>query len=351
MSSDASNLPMYQEFFLKERNIKLETEIFEGSSVAFQGYHETFKKKVFVKFIPIPWDNDQNIEHEVETLIKLRDKQNIVNVFDSFIDAQTGSQLVIVTEYLEGNTLDKFCGLSQISLKQAIDIVMELIVGVSDVHNLGLVHRDLKLENIIYDGNKPIIVDLGSVKSIGAKVLMEDPIPYMYRSSEVFLKGIYSIQSDIYQIGLILFQLVNGSLPTDIEYYAELSKVKLDLENTYQEGIKQLKKLVAKDQLINVIPPLPIYCSKINRVIINAIKLRYKTLDSFYKDLSKIKSEVPDWVIQSESEYLCKEWRRKKYRVVKNEEGYRIFNQTLIRTRELIQVSSSSELNKYFQNI
>ncbi|MCR8845306.1 protein kinase [Paenibacillus sp. SC116] len=351
MSSDASNLSMYQDFFLKERNIKLETEIFEGSSVAFQGYHETFKKKVFVKFISIPWEEDQNIEHEVETLIKLRDKQNIVNVFDSFIDSQTGSQLVIVTEYLEGKTLDKFCGLSQISLKQAIDIVMELIVGVSDVHNLGLVHRDLKLENIIYDGSKPIIIDLGSVKSIGAKVTIEDPIPYMYRSSEVFSKGIYSIQSDIYQIGLILFQLVNGLLPADVEFYAQLGKGKLGPENIYEEGIKQLMKLVTKDQLINVIPKLPIYCLKINRIINNAIKLRYKTLDSFYKDLSKTKSEVPDWVIQSDSEYLCKEWKRKKYRVVRNEEGYRIFSQTLIRTKELVQVKSSLELNKFFQNI
>lgn len=45
MSSDTSNLSMYQDFFLKERNIKLEKEIFEGSSVAFQGYHETFKKR------------------------------------------------------------------------------------------------------------------------------------------------------------------------------------------------------------------------------------------------------------------------------------------------------------------
>ncbi|MBO3283528.1 protein kinase [Paenibacillus sp. FSL M8-0228] len=351
MSSDTSNLSMYQDFFLKERNIKLEKEIFEGSSVAFQGYHETFKKKVFVKFIPIPWDEGQNIEHEVETLINLRNKQNIVNVFDSFIDSQTGSQLVIVTEYLEGHTLDKFCGLSQISLKQAIDIIMELIVGVSDVHNLGLVHRDLKLENIIYDGIKPIIIDLGSVKSIGAKVLIEDPIPYLYRSSEVFSKGIYSIQSDIYQIGLILFQLVNGTLPTDVESYAKLSKVKLDPDNTYQEGIKQIIKLVTNDRLINVMPQLPIYCSKINRVINNAIKLRYKTLDAFYKDLAKTKSEVPDWIVRSDSEYLCKDWRRKKYKVVKNEQGYRIFNQTLIRTRELVQVNTSLELNKFFQNI
>lgn len=347
-----TEMSMYQEVYLNERNIKLEQRIDEGSGVSFQGYHENFKKKVFVKFIPIPWDEEYLIESEVEALINLKDKKNIVSVYDAFFDVKTESQLVIVTEYLEGNTLDKFCGLKNISLRQAIDIAMEILIGLSEIHKLGLVHRDLKLENIIYDGIKPIIIDLGSVKTINSKVHNGDPIPHLYRSSEVYNKSVYTVKSDLYQVGLILYQLINGAFPLEQEFYAKMLNKNESSSNEQDDARFLIKKLVTRDRFLSIIPQEPIYCIKVNRVINNAIKLRYQTLDAFYKELTKLKGEVPDWIKENKSgDYLCREWKKSKYRIVQDSTNFLIYKLGVLRARHVGTANSTVELNKYFQAI
>ncbi|OME73993.1 hypothetical protein BK120_32465 [Paenibacillus sp. FSL A5-0031] len=347
-----SEISMYQEIFLNERNIKLERRIDEGSGVSFQGYHENFKKKVFVKFIPNPWDEGQSIQSEVDALINLKDKRNIVSVYDAFFDAKTESQLVIVTEYLEGNTLDKVCGLNNISLRQTLDIAMEILIGLNEIHNLGLVHRDLKLENIIYDGIKPIIIDLGSVKATNSKVHHNDPIPHLYRSSEIYNKSIYSVKSDIYQVGVIMYQLINGAFPLEQDFYASMLKKSEVSSSKQQDAEKQIKKLVTSGKLLTIVPQEPIYCTKLKRVINNAIKLRYRTLDEFYKELTRLKGEIPDWTKDNTTgDYFCKEWKKNKYRVVQVDTEFKIYKHSVLRSRQVSNASSTVELNKYFQTI
>ena len=188
--SDAE-FEIYQNTFLRGRNIKLLRRIKDGSCVSFIGHHETFNKDVFVKFVPIPDDEEKSIETEVNALVQLRDKKHVVNVIDAFYDNATDSCLVIITDYLAGPTLDKVCGLNGISTYNVMDIISNILCGLGSFHKDGLVHRDLKLENLILEAGAPVIVDLGSVKKADSRVVEDDPITFLYRSPEVFFEAKY----------------------------------------------------------------------------------------------------------------------------------------------------------------
>ncbi|MBT2727475.1 protein kinase [Bacillus sp. ISL-75] len=346
-----STIDLYQDTYLKERNIRLIREIEGGStSSTYEGYHENFGKKLFVKFIPVPWQEGENIDDEVKALISLKGKKNIIEVLDAFYDAATDSQLVIITEYLEGDTLDKYCGLQNVSIKRAIDITMEALYAVGQIHSNGLVHRDIKLENIVYNRNVPIVVDLGSVKTPNSKVKIDDPIPYLYRSSEVFTKSIYSIRSDLYQLGLVLFQLINGKLPLDPMFYATRLKGNYEVGELDKVANMEVMKLVTKNKLIGTIEHNPFFCSKIKRVVHNALTLRYQSSDAFYKDLTTLKASIPDWYQSDDVTYHCS-WNKKKYEVVKENGGFKIYKVGMVRKKELHFEKTGEAVNRFIQKI
>lgn len=348
-----SEIEIYQDVILRGRNIKLLRQIAEGSCVSFIGRHENFKKEVFVKFVPIPYDEENSIESEVSALVQLRDKKHVVNVIDAFYDNATDSYLVIITDYLNGPTLDKVCGLKEISIYKAMDVVSNILCGLGSFHQDGLVHRDLKLENVILEAGSPVIVDLGSVKKTDSKVFEDDPITFLYRSPEVFYDLKYGYKSDLYQVGLLLFQLINGKLPLEYEAYARTSKKGYDESNVIKQGKAQIVKMAFQGKLVEIIDESPVYCSQISKVVSNALALRYKTIDHFYKDVYKVKSSIPNWSASDSTlkTFVCEGWRNGKYKIIHEDEGFRIIKIGMIRNRDLGTVASKNALNKYFQQI
>lgn len=344
---------VYQNTILRGRNLKLLRKIKDGSCDSFVGRHETFNKDVFVKFVPIPYDQEKSVEAEVNALVCLRDKKHVVNVIDAFYDKATDSYLVIITDYLPGQTLDKACGLNGISVHKAMDIVSDILCGLSSFHKDGLVHRDLKLENIILVEGSPVIVDLGSVKKVDSKVCEDDPITFLYRSPEIFHELKYGYKSDLYQVGLLLFQLINGKLPLEYEAYARASKKGFDENNVIKQGKAQIVKMASQGKLVEIIDESPVYCSQISRIVSNALTLRYKTVDHFYKDVYKVKSSIPDWSASNTTskDYVCEGWRNGKYKIVPEPEGFRIVKIGIFRNRDLRTVANKNELNRYFRQM
>lgn len=344
---------VYQNTILRGRNIKLLRKIADGSCDSFVGRHETFKKDVFVKFVPIPYDQEKSIEAEVNALVRLRDKKHVVNVIDAFYDKATDSYLVIITDYLSGPTLDRMCGLNGISVHKAMDIISGVLCGLGSFHNNGLVHRDLKLENVIFEAGSPVIVDFGSVKKADSKVVEDDPITFLYRSPEVFYELKYGYKSDLYQVGLLLFQLINGKLPLEYEAYARTSKKGYDEKNVIKQGKAQIVKMASQGKIVEIIDESPVYCSQISKIVSNALALRYKTVDHFYKDVYNAKSSIPDWSALNSTikDYACEGWRNGKYKIAPEAEGFRIFKIGIFRNRDLGTVASKNELNKYFRQM
>lgn len=105
------------------------------------------------------------------------------------------------------------------SAHTAIDTALGICNGVSAIHSLRMLHRDLKPGNIVLQAGSPQIADFGSVRalSMGASEVSASQHSILFRPPESFATGQYGFAGDIYQIGLVIYQLLGGALPYDGE--------------------------------------------------------------------------------------------------------------------------------------
>lgn len=104
--------------------------------------------------------------------------------------------------------------------ERAKTIIYQIMLGVRYLHGFGIVHRDLKLENIMMTESSekgcPKIVDFGLSKIIGPSETATEPFGTLgYVAPEVLKKSPYSFSCDIWSMGCILYALLSGSLPFD----------------------------------------------------------------------------------------------------------------------------------------
>jgi len=107
------------------------------------------------------------------------------------------------------------------------------MLGVRYLHSFGIVHRDLKLENIMMtesnESGQPKIVDFGLSKIIGPSETATEPFGTLgYVAPEVLKKSPYSFSCDIWSLGCILYALLSGSLPFDHNEQKELMRMTMD---------------------------------------------------------------------------------------------------------------------------
>lgn len=107
------------------------------------------------------------------------------------------------------------------SAHSAIDTALGICNGVSAIHALRMLHRDLKPGNIVLQAGAPQIADFGSVRALsqGSSEVKASQHSVLFRPPESFATGQYGFAGDIYQIGLVTYQLLGGALPYDGESY------------------------------------------------------------------------------------------------------------------------------------
>lgn len=114
------------------------------------------------------------------------------------------------------------------SVCAAIDTMLGICRGISVIHAARLLHRDIKPANIVIDGGKPRIADFGSVIAIpeGQHDVHASRHSILYRPPESFTTDRYSIKGDIYQLGILTYQLLGGELSYNGENYFSNSEVR-----------------------------------------------------------------------------------------------------------------------------
>jgi serine/threonine protein kinase len=117
--------------------------------------------------------------------------------------------------------------------ERAKSIMFQIIQGVHYLHSFGIVHRDLKLENIMMSDQKeqasPKIVDFGLSKIIGPNETANEPFGTLgYVAPEVLKKQPYTFSCDIWSLGCILYALLSGSLPFDHNDQKELMRMTME---------------------------------------------------------------------------------------------------------------------------
>lgn len=122
----------------------------------------------------------------------------------------------LVMEYIEGVPLTHFCREHQLPLAARIDLFLQLLEGVQHAHQRGVIHRDLKPANVLVIGNErthPKLIDFGIASSEGHTDGQAGTPEYMSPEQSDSTLGALDIRSDIYSLGVMLFELLTGERP------------------------------------------------------------------------------------------------------------------------------------------
>lgn len=139
---------------------------------------------------------------------------NVVNVFDQGQDADSA---YLVMEYLPGITLRELLQeYGALTSEQTMDIAQAVLAGLSAAHKAGIVHRDLKPENVLLaDDGRIKIGDFGLARAASANTATGKALlgTIAYLSPELVTRGIADTRSDIYAVGIMMFEMLTGEQP------------------------------------------------------------------------------------------------------------------------------------------
>ena len=184
------------------------------------GIHKKTNQKVAIKIINKSSLKSQEdielIKSEID-IMKLCHHPNIIRLLDHF---ENSEYIFIVMEYISGGTLTQFLKKRyfNFSESQAANIINQIGQGLKYLHSYGIVHRDLKTENIMMtqlnDNGIIKIMDFGLSKIVGPKEGLIDGYGTLnYVAPEVLLREPYNKEIDIWSLGIILYLFLCGHVP------------------------------------------------------------------------------------------------------------------------------------------
>lgn len=207
------------------QNYRILSKIGEGGmGYVYLGEHITLHRKAAIKFLNPVFAKDPEIKsrflNEGYTLAQLN-HNNIVALYDF---ADLGNELFLVLEYVEGNPLDVFIERinGPIPENVTIGIFKQILAGFSFAHSKGVIHRDIKPSNIILKPDyTPKILDFGIAKlltSNRAFTKAGDKVgTVLYMSPEQVRGSDVDVRSDIYSLGITLFEMLTGKRAYDLD--------------------------------------------------------------------------------------------------------------------------------------
>ena len=137
-----------------------------------------------------------------------------------------GGHLYLVMEWIDGAPIDLFCRRQDLRLRQRLRLFLDVCSAVSYAHQQLIVHRDLKPSNILVTGDgTPKLLDFGIAKVLEPALLPSQsaltvsgqrPMTPLYASPEQLVGGTITAATDVYGLGLLLFELLTGRRPFDL---------------------------------------------------------------------------------------------------------------------------------------
>ncbi len=198
---------------------------------------------------------------------------NIVSIFDVGDDEGI---YYIVMELIEGITLKEYISKKgRLSVKEATSIAIQVCMGLEAAHNHGIVHRDVKPQNIMisHDG-KVKVTDFGIARAASSDTFSSNVMGSVHYSSPEQVRGGYSdTKSDIYSLGVTLYEMVTGRVP-------------FDGENTVAIAIKHLQEEMVPPSVYE--PDLPYSLEQIIfKCTQKSVNRRYSKMGEVIRDLKR----------------------------------------------------------------
>ena len=263
--------------------------------------------KILSPYLAAP-DSLHRFRRERELLARA-EHPNIARLLDGGMSAQGEPYLVM--EYVEGVRLDRYCTEHRLSIRQRLQLFLKVCAAVSAAHQYLVVHRDLKPSNILVTSDgEPKLLDFGIAKLIDAEAGLEQTatanlfLTPMYASPEILRGQPATVASDIYSLGVVLYELLAGRRPFDA---AKLSPVALMEAVTHEDAPRPSAVAAAErgERLDN----------DLDSVVLKALagnpEERYASAAQFADDIRRYLEGQPVTAVQSTWTYVARKFIRR----------------------------------------
>mgnify|MGYP005952498693 FL=1 len=189
-----------------------------GMSDVYKAKDLTLGRFVAIKVLKAEFSEDINFvtkfRSEAQAAAGL-EHPNIVNIYD--VGSENGLHYIVM-EYVEGITLKTYIEKKgQLSFKEAVSIAIQVGRGIEAAHNKNIVHRDIKPQNtMISTEGKVKVTDFGIARAATSNTISSDVMGSVhYSSPEQARNGFVDGKSDIYSLGIVMYEMVTGRVPFD----------------------------------------------------------------------------------------------------------------------------------------
>ena len=259
-----------------------------GMGIVYKAQDLNLDRFVALKFLPPAFSLDEETKqrfiHEAKSASSLQ-HQNICTIHEidetDDLPAVAGGQLFICMDCYEGETLRKKIKSGLLKIDEAVEISIQVSQGLSAAHEKGIIHRDIKPANIfITDRNEVKILDFGLAKSSAyTKITRMDSTKgtIAYISPEQAQGKEATQQSDIWSLGVVMYEMLTGQLPF---------KGDIDQVIIYSILDKEPEKITSLN------PEIPLELENIvSKALEKNLDLRYQNIEEMLADLMSFKNK------------------------------------------------------------
>lgn len=208
---------------------------------------------------------------------------NVVNVYDV---GEENDVYYIVMELVEGITLKKYIEKkARLSVKEAISIAIQVSMGIEAAHNNHIIHRDIKPQNIIISKEGKVkVTDFGIAKAATSNTITSNVMGSVHYTSPEQARGGYSDEkSDIYSLGITMFEMLTGRVP-------------FNGETTVAIAIKHIQEPLPSPR--EYIPEIPVSVEQI------VFKCCQKSPDRRYQTMADLVADLKQSLINPDEDFV-----------------------------------------------
>ncbi|MDH4271343.1 MAG: protein kinase, partial [Candidatus Aminicenantes bacterium] len=255
-----------------------------GMGRVYKVFDTDIKEKIALKLLRPEITLDKETVERFSNELKLARKISHRNVCRMFDLGKAEGTTFITMEFVAGEDLKKFIRKSgQLGAGRAVSIAKQVCEGLAEAHHLGVVHRDLKPQNIMVDedGNARIM-DFGIARSLrgkgitGAGVMIGTP---EYMSPEQVEGKEVDQRADIYSLGIILYEMLTGRVP-------------FEGDTPFTVGVKHKSEIPRDPRELNTQIP-----QDLGRLVLKCLEKdkakRYQTAEELHADLERVEQGLP----------------------------------------------------------
>ena len=232
-----------------------------GMGVVYKGVDTGLDRLVAIKVLTLDFAHNPELIERFRSEARAQANLNHTNITTLYAFLQAEGQCLIVMEYIEGETFeDLLVRRGKLPWKEAATVTRQALHGLGFAHAMGIIHRDIKPSNLMLTKTGTVkVMDFGIAKALGGSTKTRTGLQMgtpQYMSPEQIRGKQVDARSDLYSLGITLYQLLSGDLPFQADSDYELMSAHIntpppvltDIHADVPRGIEQcVHKAMAKE--------------------------------------------------------------------------------------------------------